>query len=61
MKKIYDVYFTLVDEAVIAIEAHDEDEAEEIFEGMTKDELFERIKDVIEYGGFEVTEVYEVE
>lgn len=61
MKKIYDVYFTITEDAVIAIEAKDEDDAEEIFDSMTTDELLQRIKNAIDFGGFEITEIEEVE
>lgn len=61
MKKIYDVSFTLAEEACIAIKAKNEDDAEEKFEAMTKDELLERIKDAIEYGGFDITDIEEVD
>ena len=61
MKKIYDVHFTLAEEAVIAIEAINEEGAEEKFNEMTAAELFERIKNAIEYGGFEITEIEEVD
>lgn len=61
MKKIYDVYFTIAEEAVIAIEANDETEAEEIFYKMTRDELFRYIHDAVSYGGFEITDIEEVD
>lgn len=61
MKKIYDVHFTIAEEAIIAISANDEDEAEEKFDEMTKDELLGYIKNAIEYGGFEITEIEEVD
>ena len=61
MKKIYDVYFTVAEEACIAIEAENEDDAEERFNAMTKSELLEYIINAIEYGGFHVVSVDEVD
>lgn len=61
MKKIYDVYFTLAESAVVAIEANSEEEAQEYFDNMTRDELFGYIHDSVGYGGFEVTEIEEVD
>lgn len=61
MTKIYDVYFTLAESAVIAIEASSEDEAQEIFDNMTRDELFGYVHDSVGYGGFEITNIEEVD
>lgn len=61
MKKIYDVYFTLADEAVISIEAENEDDAEEQFNQINKRALFERIKNAIDYGGFHINSIDEVD
>ena len=61
MAKIYDVYFTISESAVVAIEANDKTEAEEIFNNMTRDELFGYIHDSVSYGGFEITDIEEVD
>lgn len=61
MAKIYDVYFTISESASVAIEANDETEAEEIFYKMTRDELFRYIHDSVSYGGFEITDIEEVD
>ena len=61
MAKIYDVYFTLADEGVIAIEANNEDEAEKIFNNITWDEISRYIYDAVSYGGFEITSIEEVD
>lgn len=57
MKKLYEVYFTLTEPASIVIAAKDEDEAEEIFEQMSNDEIIERIISALEMG----VEVEEIE
>jgi DNA-binding transcriptional regulator YhcF (GntR family) len=56
MKKLFEVYFTLAEPASVVIEARDEDEAEEIFEQMTRKELLERIANALEMG-VEITEI----
>ena len=50
MAKLYEVYFTLEQPASVVIEARDEDEAEEIFEQMTNQEIIERIISALEMG-----------
>ena len=61
MKKIYDVYFTLSESAVVAISAESEDEAQEIFDNMTRDDLLGYIHDSVCYGGFEITDIEEMD
>ena len=61
MKKIYDVYFTLSESAVITVEADNENEAEEIFNNMTRGELLGYINDSVCYGGFEITKIEDVD
>lgn len=60
MAKLFEVYFTLEEPASVVIEARDEDEAEEIFEQMTKDELMERIANALEMG-VEITEIEDLD
>lgn len=64
MKKIYDVYFTLAQPAVIAIEANSEDEAMEKLQNVDRSELIERVQNTIDFMGVEplfVDEIDEVE
>ena len=64
MKKIYDVYFTLAQPAVIAIEANSEDEAMEKLQNVDRNELIERVQNTIDFMGVEplfVDEIDEVE
>jgi DNA-binding transcriptional regulator YhcF (GntR family) len=56
MNKLYEVYFTLEEPASVVIAARDENEAEEIFEQMTRKELLERIANALEMG-VEITEI----
>lgn len=56
MKKLYDVYFTLAEPASMVIAAESEEEAEEILENMSNDELMERITNALAFG-IEVEEV----
>lgn len=60
MKKLYEVYFTLEEPASVVIEARDENEAEEIFEQMTRKELLERIANALEMG-VEITEIEDLD
>lgn len=53
MKKIYDVYFTLGQPAVIAIEANSVDEAMEKLQSIDRNELLERIQNAIDFMGVE--------
>ena len=53
MKKIYDVYFTLAQPAVIAIEANSEDEAMEKLQNIDSNELLERVQNAIDFMGVE--------
>lgn len=57
MKKLFEVYFTLSEPASVVIAANDEDEAEEIFEQMSKEEIVERILNALEMG----VEIEEIE
>lgn len=50
MKKLFEVYFTLSEPASIVIAAKDEDEAAEIFEQMSNEEILERIVSAMEMG-----------
>ena len=50
MKKLYEVYFTLAEPASIVISAKDEEEAEEIFDQMSNEEILERIVNAMEMG-----------
>ena len=64
MKKIYDVYFTLVQPAVISIEANSENEAMEKLQNVDRNELIERVQNTIDFMGVEplfVDEIDEVE
>lgn len=61
MKKIYDVYFTLTESAIVAIEANSEEEAQEIFDNMTRDELLEYAYNSIAYSGFSTTDIEEAD
>ena len=64
MKKIYDVYFTLVQPAVISIEANSENEAMEKLQNVNRSELIERVQNTIDFMGVEplfVDEIDEVE
>ena len=61
MKHIYDVYFKPMAEAIIAVEAENEDEAEMEFHNIDKRELLERISDAIDFFGIEVVKVEEVD
>ena len=64
MKKIYDVYFTLVQPAVISIEANSENEAMEKLQNVDRNELLERVQNAIDFMGVEplfVDEIDEVE
>ena len=64
MKKIYDVYFTLVQPAVISIEANSENEAMEKLQNVDRNELLRRIQNAIDFMGVEplfVDEIDEVE
>ena len=61
MKKIYDVYFTLSESAVITVEADNENEAEEIFNNMTRGELLGYINYSVWHGGFEITKIEDVD
>lgn len=60
MAKLYEVYFTLEESASVVIEARDENEAEEIFEQMTKEELMERIANALDMG-IEITEIEDLD
>lgn len=53
MKKIYDVYFTLVQPAVISIEANSENEAMEKLQNVDRNELLRRIQNAIDFMGVE--------
>ena len=53
MKNIYDVYFTLAQPAVIAIEANSEDEAMEKLQSMDGNELLRRVQNAIDFMGVE--------
>ena len=61
MKKIYDVYFTLAQPAVIAIEANSEDEAMEKLQSMDGNELLRRIQNAIDFMGVEPLFVDEID
>ena len=61
MKKLYDVYFTLSESASLVIEAKDEEEVEEIFNNMTRNELLGYIHDSVAYKGFEITNIEEID
>ena len=64
MKSIYDVYFTLAQPAVIAIEANSENEAMEKLQNVDRNELLERVQNAIDFMGVEplfVDEIDEVE
>lgn len=61
MKKMYDVCFTLAEDACVTVEANNEAEAELFFEHMTKDELIERIRDAVEFMGVEISYIEEVD
>ncbi len=61
MKHIYDVYFKPMAEAIIAVEAEDEDDAVDKFMNMDKREFLERISDAIDFFGIEVIKVEEVD
>lgn len=61
MKHIYDVYFKPMAEAIIAIEAEDEDDVVDKFMNMDKREFLERISDAIDFFGIEVIKVEEVD
>lgn len=50
MKKLFEVYFTIAEPASVVIAAKDEDEAEEIFEQMSNEEVLERITSALEMG-----------
>ena len=50
MKKLFEVYFTLAEPASIVVAAEDEDEAEEIFDQMSKEEIVERFLRALEMG-----------
>ena len=60
MAKLFEVYFTLEEPASVVIEARDEDEAEEIFEDMTRKELLERIASALEMG-VSIEEIEEID
>lgn len=60
MAKLYEVYFTLEESASVVIEARDENEAEEIFEKMTKEELMERIANALDMS-VEITEIEDLD
>ena len=51
MKHIYDVYFKPMAEAIIAIEADNEDDADMEFHNIDKREFLERISDAIDFFG----------
>lgn len=61
MAKLYDVYFTLAEPAVILLEAENKALAEEEFENLSKAELIERIINAIDFGGFEITKIERVD
>lgn len=61
MKKIYDVYFKPMAEAIIAIEAENEDDATNQLFNMSNRELLSRISDAIDFFGIEVVGVTEVD
>ena len=64
MKNVYDVYFTLSQPAVIAIEANSEGEAMEKLQNVDRSELIERVQNTIDFMGVEplfVDEIDEVE
>ena len=50
MKKLFEIYFTLAEPASIVISAKDEEEAEEIFDQMSNEEILERITSALEMG-----------
>ena len=50
MKKLFEVYFTLAEPASIVVAAEDEDEAEEIFDQISKEEIVERFLRALEMG-----------
>ena len=58
MKRIYDVYFTLAQPAVIAIEANSEDEAMEKLQSMDGNELLRRIQNAIDFLLWQVKQVH---
>ena len=61
-KKIQDVYFRPITDAVFTIAAHSKKEAAEIAETelnkMTRDELIDRILNSIAYEGFKITSIH---
>ena len=61
MKKIYDVYFTLSQPAVIAIEANSEGEAMEKLQNVDRSELIERVQNTIDFMGVEPLFVDEID
>ena len=50
MKKLYEIYFTPAEPASIVIAARDEEEAEEIFNQMSHEEILERLASALEMG-----------
>lgn len=60
MKKLYDVYFTLIEPASMVIEAESKEEAEDILMDMSNKEIMERLMDALDMG-LKVTHIEEVE
>ena len=50
MKKLFEFYFTIAEPASVVIAAKNEDEAEEIFDQMSNEEILERIVSAMEMG-----------
>ena len=61
MKKIYDVYFKPMAEAIIAIEAENEDDAADEVLSMSSRELLDRIQDAMDFFGIEIVKIEEVD
>lgn len=61
MNKLYDVYFTIEEPAVITVKANSKDEAEDIVANMSQDDLMVRIQNAIDFMGFKVVCIDEVD
>lgn len=65
MKKAYDIYFKVAFPAVVAAELDDskdlEEQANDILEDMTQDEIIRRIVGALNYEGVEVVKEEELE
>lgn len=60
-KNMYDVYFTLEEPAVIAVDAKNKEEAEDMVSSMNNGILLERIGNALDYMGVKVVKIERID